>query len=423
MYIWPKVHRFASFPFSSSQLSRPYVVAAACLSPPTSRQLSAQIELPPSQIGFCLGSRHRRPTPGAKAFADLFAGEERPAEMNVAVPPQSPHLRLYDFAKSAIIKIFAFPYATVCDLYCDGGMDTDKWCDAQVGHYIGIDASASGVNYARELWENRRKPFTAEFIELDPSDDGFEAQVQEKGIQADMVCCMQHLQLCFENEEQAKKLLNNVSSLLKPGGYFFGITPDSSTIWTKYQKNVEASHNKGLKTVPNSIRSENYTITFEVEEEKFPFFGKKYQLKFASDAVFENQCLVHFPTLMRLSREAGLEYVEIQNLTEFYDDNRTQFAPMLGGYGASFLDARGKLVARSYDILGLYSAFVFQKPDPEAIPPIVTPDLPDPDKGHEEEWLQPQQASVEDGRRSHADVLPIDPEKGILGPGPADMRL
>jgi hypothetical protein len=35
---------------------------------------------------------------------------------------------------------------------------------------------------------------------------------------------------------------------------------------------------------------------------------------------------------------------------------------------------------------GLYSAFVFQKPDPEAIPPIVTPDLPDPDKGHEEVW-------------------------------------
>jgi hypothetical protein len=24
----------------------------------------------------------------------------------------------------------------VCDLYCDSGMDTDKWCDAQV--YIGI---------------------------------------------------------------------------------------------------------------------------------------------------------------------------------------------------------------------------------------------------------------------------------------------
>ncbi|KAL6903727.1 hypothetical protein ACP4OV_004540 [Aristida adscensionis] len=308
----------------------------------------------------------------------------------------TPHHRLYDFAKTALIKIFAFPYATVCDVYCDGGVDTERWCDAQVGHYVGIEASASAASDARELWENKRKPFTAEFIELDPSDDEFEARVQEKGIQADIVCCMQHLQ----SEERAKKLLNNISSLLKPGGYFLGITPDSSTIWTKYQKNVEASHNKGLKTVPNSIRSENYTITFEVEEEKFPFFGKKYQLKFANEAVFDNHCLVHFPSLMR-----------------------TQFAPMLASYGASLVDPRGKLLARSYDILGLYSAFVFQKPDPDALPPVVTPELHDPDNAHEEEWIRRQQTSADDGRRSHSDLPPMDHEKGILGPGPADMRL
>uniref|UniRef100_A0A0E0K5Y7 mRNA (guanine-N(7))-methyltransferase n=1 Tax=Oryza punctata TaxID=4537 RepID=A0A0E0K5Y7_ORYPU len=234
--------------------------------------------------------------------------------------------------------------------------------------------------------------------------------MQEKGIQADI--------LCFESEEHAQKLLNNVSSLLKPGGYFVGIIPDSSTIWTKYQKNVEASHNKGLKTVPNSIRSENYVITFEIEEEKFPFFGKKYQLKFANESMLENHCLVHFPSFMRLAREAGLEYVEIQNLTEFYDDNRTQFAPLLGGYGASLVDPRGKLVAR------LYSTFVFQKPDPDAMPPIVTPELHDPENAQEEEWLWTQQASMDDGRVSRTDMLPpADNEKGILGPGPADMRL
>lgn len=39
------------------------------------------------------------------------------------------------------------------------------------------------------------------------------------------------MQLCFETEEKARRLLQNVSSLLKPGGYFLGITPDSSTIW------------------------------------------------------------------------------------------------------------------------------------------------------------------------------------------------
>jgi hypothetical protein len=90
-------------------------------------------------------------------------------------------------------------------------------------------------------------------------------------------------------------------------------------------------------------------------------------------------------------------------------ESRTQFAPMLGSCGASFVDPRGKLLGRTHDILGdvdssycfigsqgpkfnlldlifagLYSTFVFQKPDPDAIPPIVTPDLHDADNTHEE---------------------------------------
>lgn len=80
-----------------------------------------------------------------------------------------PHHRLYEFAKAALIKIFAFPYATVCDMYCNGGADTDKWGEAQIGHYIGIDASAPAVSDAHELWENKWKHFTAEFIKLNPS--------------------------------------------------------------------------------------------------------------------------------------------------------------------------------------------------------------------------------------------------------------
>jgi hypothetical protein len=33
-------------------------------------------------------------------------------------------------------------------------------------------------------------------------------------------------------------------------------------------------------------------------------------------------------------------------------DSRTQFAPILGSYGASFVDPRGKLLGRTHDILG-----------------------------------------------------------------------
>ncbi|XP_012474572.1 mRNA cap guanine-N7 methyltransferase-like isoform X1 [Gossypium raimondii] len=55
--------------------------------------------------------------------------------------------------------------------------------------------------------------------------DNLETLLQED-IQADLVCCLQHLQLRFETEDKARRLLSNVSFLLKPGGYFFGITPE-----------------------------------------------------------------------------------------------------------------------------------------------------------------------------------------------------
>ncbi|PPD80818.1 hypothetical protein GOBAR_DD22266 [Gossypium barbadense] len=105
-----------------------------------------------------------------------------------------------------------------------------------------IDVLSSGINEVREAWESQRKSFTSEFFEADPCTDNLETLLQEKDIQADLVCCLQHLQLRFETEDKARRLLSNVSFLLKPGGYFFGITPDSSTIWIEspnFQQSVD----------------------------------------------------------------------------------------------------------------------------------------------------------------------------------------
>ncbi|KDP45042.1 hypothetical protein JCGZ_01542 [Jatropha curcas] len=352
-----------------------------------------------------------------------------------AIPrTESTHHRLYEFAKAALIKIFVHPYATVCDLYCGGSADAEKWDGAQFGHYIGIDVSSFGINEIREAWESQRKSYTTEFFEADPCSENFEMQLQEKANQADLVCCLQNLQLCFETEESARKLLHNVSSLLKPGGYFFGITPDSSTIWAKYQKNVEAYHNRSgsmkPNIVPNCIRSESYMITFEVEEEKFPLFGKKYQLKFAHDISAETHCLVHFPSLIRLAREAGLEYVEIQNLTEFYDDNRMHFAGMVMNAVPNLVDPRGRLLPRSFDVLGLYTTFIFKKPNPDVAPPLTSPLLPEESYNHDErEWQAATTVWRDDEKTTEPPPPPpplglgkISEQKGILGPGPADLR-
>ncbi|KAK6933487.1 mRNA (guanine-N(7))-methyltransferase domain [Dillenia turbinata] len=351
-------------------------------------------------------------------------------ELAMACPRnQSTHCRLYEFARAALIKIFATPYATVCDLYCGGGNDIEKWDEAQIGHYIGIDVTASGISDVREMLESQRKAYTSEFFELDPCLENLEMHLQDKGNMADIICCFQHLQSGFENEEKARSLLRNVASLLRPGGYFLGIVPDSSTIWAKYQKNVEAYHNRGStmkpNIVPTCIRSENYMITFEVEEEKFPFFGKKYQLKFPNDVLAETHCLVHFPSMIRLARDAGLEYVEIQNLIEFYDDNRALLAGMLLNSVPNLVDPRGRLLPRSYDVLGLYTTFIFQKPDPDIAPPIISPSQDGIQNHDEREW---QETSwKDDEKEGRSDSLhglgKISEQKGILGPGPADLRL
>ncbi|TYH79787.1 hypothetical protein ES332_D03G086700v1 [Gossypium tomentosum] len=58
------------------------------------------------------------------------------------------------------------------------------------------------------------------------SEDNLGTLMPEKDIQVELVCCLQHLQLRFETEDKARRLLSNVSFLLKPEGYFFSITAE-----------------------------------------------------------------------------------------------------------------------------------------------------------------------------------------------------
>ncbi|PPD71300.1 hypothetical protein GOBAR_DD31817 [Gossypium barbadense] len=76
---------------------------------------------------------------------------------------------------------------------------------------------------------------------------------------------------------------------------------------------------------------------------------------------------------------------------------------MMMNAGPNLLDPRGRLLPRSYDVLGLYTTFIFQKPDPDVVPPLATPLLPDSSYDNDE-------------------ARKISEQKGILGPGPAELR-
>uniref|UniRef100_A0A9I9EI16 Uncharacterized protein n=1 Tax=Cucumis melo TaxID=3656 RepID=A0A9I9EI16_CUCME len=372
--------------------------------------------------------------------------------MSQIVPPRGEwtHHRLCDFAKTALIKIFSHPYVTVrcltqSSIYVyDLGACMFVICIAREERMRrngtklksvttlelncnSLDESTSGIGQMREAWESQKKAYTAEFFEVDPCvhfsilvkwerdkdvggglledepnkavEQGFPDQLFEllkgakRGIGPLYKCSKfeQH-QLCVlkPKREQGDSYIM-CQHCLNLGAIFLGLLQTRLQYGekAKYQKNVEAYHNRsaGMKPniVPNCIRSESYMISFEVEEEK-------------------------------LAREAGLEYIEIQNLTEFFDDHRflqsflnslfsltcvfsgaadyfvlvliaakrAQLADMLMNFGQNILDPRGRLLPRSYDVLGLYTTFIFQKPDPDITPPIMTPLLPEISYDHEE---------------------------------------
>lgn len=56
----------------------------------------------------------------------------------------------------------------MCELYCGQVPDVEKFDEALIGHYIGIDVGTSGISQVREAWESQRKSYTSDFFELDP---------------------------------------------------------------------------------------------------------------------------------------------------------------------------------------------------------------------------------------------------------------
>mmetsp|Transcript_11431 Transcript_11431/g.19410 ORF Transcript_11431/g.19410 Transcript_11431/m.19410 type:complete len:255 (+) Transcript_11431:257-1021(+) len=212
--------------------------------------------------------------------------------------------------------------------------------------FLGIDTNETNLDHARERWLQKNMPFAADFRQLDPAADRLDV-VSDANHLFDIMTCQGAVERSFGSEETARLLLSNVATHLRPGGFFFGIFPDSSAIWYKAQK--------AFMNQKTQVRGEGYTIKFE--SETFTYFGTRCTIRY-DDGVEYTEPLVHFPSLLRLAKEAGLQYIEAVNLVDFFEDNKRKFSHILTG--ERIVDRKGKLV-RFEDVCGLFSTFVFQK--------------------------------------------------------------
>lgn len=153
----------------------------------------------------------------------------------------------------------------VIDLGCGKGGDLGKWQQApqRVDLYVGLDPADISIDQATERYDNMRRPqgrkrprrdvhplFHAEFAAQDCFAEsladvpivkqvGFDENVGPGGniMSArwggggfDVVVCMFAMHYAFENEVKARQMLKNVSGLLKKGGRFIGVSPNSDVI-------------------------------------------------------------------------------------------------------------------------------------------------------------------------------------------------
>jgi len=232
----------------------------------------------------------------------------------------------------------------ILDIQCNKGIDLGKWERAKIGFWMGLDISQDSLSEARERWEQKQKPFAADFKRIDVFSDNIK-EVIDRDIHFDAVCCFSGIQLGFASNNSGNLFFQNAACRLKKGGLFFGILPDSSAIWYKAQK-----------TAVPVIKGELITLTLADDCQTF---GTKYNLKL-EDGTDSDEYLVHFPTFIHLAKDNGFKMLEIVNLLDFYDEYKVIYGAQLKSLGV--VDKKHpKMLNSQQEILSLYTTFVFQK--------------------------------------------------------------
>ena len=150
-------------------------------------------------------------------------------------------------------------------------------------------------------------------------------------------------------------LLKNAASLLQPGGIFFGIMPDSSSLFTRANQQkigesgvIKLSSGELELILPKGLSA---STTFESFFQPAPL-----KLRVRGETRASHLYIVHCPTLLQLCAQEGLVMIEIQNLADFYEENRRihqrTLKKILGSH---------QIHSRHTQQLSLFTFFAFRK--------------------------------------------------------------
>ncbi|GAQ81341.1 mRNA capping enzyme family protein [Klebsormidium nitens] len=293
--------------------------------------------------------------------ADHYSRRENQTREDREASPIIHLKKLNNWVKSVLIRIYAQAGDRVLDLACGKGGDLVKWDKARISHYVGVDIAKGSVEDARLRYEGvgsngRGLPyhFSARLLCADCWKVSLEEPLKDDA-PFDIISCQFALHYSFSEEARARRALQNVSSLLRPGGVFIGTIPDANVLVRKLR---EAP---GLE-VSNSV----YRFRFDDRhaDKRFPAkqpYGNTYIFALEDAIASVPEALIPFSALSTLAEEYGLTVEVRSNFHSFIAEHsrNPEFAELLRTMGVA---ERGKqMSAAEWDAAYLYLAFVFRK--------------------------------------------------------------
>ncbi|WWC87787.1 uncharacterized protein L201_002679 [Kwoniella dendrophila CBS 6074] len=292
------------------------------------------------------------------AVADHY--NSRP-EVGVEGREFSPIIGLKKFnnwIKSVLIGKFAQRQGKVLDIGCGKGGDLNKWKQARIMLYVGLDIAETSVQQAHERYQRMGGRFDGYFFAYDcyskPLGDILPEQLQQKDLydNVTMQFCMHY---AFESVSKVRMMIENVSRYLRKGGKFIGTIPNAELLLSKLNELPE--EDEELK-FGNSC----YFVQFSERKHK-GIYGHQYRF-FLMDAVEDvPEYVVDWENFVSLAMEYRLKLVYKKPFHDILQEEKESrdFGPLLGKMGVVNEAGESAMDEDQWEAANLYMGFAFEK--------------------------------------------------------------
>lgn len=274
------------------------------------------------------------------------------------------HLRQFNnWIKSVLIARYCpSPHASILDMACGKGGDIPKWKRKDPNQFVFGDISPESLLKAYEKYASVKCPTRAFFL----CGDIFKCDLKQfipSDLHFHISSCQMAFHYSFKTEELARSAVRNLCERLVSGGYVLLTIPNACRI-------VKLLREKAPET---RISNELFFIERNFELDNIPMFGAEYIFHLVESVPPCPEYLVHPEVMKALFREYNCKCVEEMEFHKYYS-HALEHMPDMKMLFLELLERlemdNAAMTKEEWDIISLYSCYVFQKDDGKKPKPL-----------------------------------------------------